>query len=132
MKGSANFMWVFLLLVAAFGTFAGLRLSIVHLRVAEVCPMLGPVPACVVVSVGYFLVLLAALFYHKKWSIKLFYIGWIPVFILAFSGVILELIRGQTCPPGPNGIPQCFISLAMILVAWALFKVIRKSRFNVN
>lgn len=116
-----------LVLLAVFGAFAGLRLSLSHLQTGEVCPMLGPLPACIVVFFGYLFVSIAALNYAKLWSKKLFYIGWTPVFLLAFFGVILELTYGQTCPPGPAGVPQCFISLGMASIAWGLFRMIRKS-----
>ena len=116
-----------LLLIAAFGTMAGFRLSHEHLTVAEICPTLGPVAACVIVFAGYLLVLIATIFVKKTWALKLFYIGWSPVFLLALAGVVFELTRGEICPPGPAGIPQCFISLAMASVAWILFFVIRKS-----
>jgi len=42
-------------------------------------------------------------------------------------GVTLELIKGQTCPPGAFGIPQCFFSLAMVLICLGLFKLSRKA-----
>lgn len=116
-----------LLLIAAFGTIAGLRLSLSHLQVGEICPVLGSVPACIIVFIGYLLVLIAAIFYKTKWSPILFYIGWSPVFLLALFGVIFELTQGNICPPGPIGIPQCFISLALASIAWLLFFVIRRS-----
>jgi len=90
--------------------------------------MIGPIPACIIVFIGYFLALVSTVIYKKKYALKLFYIGWTPVFLLAISGVILELTRGQICPPGPAGIPKCFISLAMAILAAVLFTLIRKAR----
>lgn len=116
-----------LILLAGLGTYAGAKLTIEHLPHGGVCPMLGPVPACIIVFLGYFLILLSAIFLSKRISKPFFYIGWTPVFLLAAIGVTLELIKGQTCPPGAFGIPQCFFSLAMALICLGLFKLSRKT-----
>ncbi len=116
-----------LLLISGFGLMAGAKLSLEHIQHGEVCPMLGPVPACIIVFLGYLAVFLAAVFIQKPWAKKLFYTGWTPVFLLAFIGVGLELIKGQTCPPGPAGIPQCFFSLAMITACWLMFRFYQAS-----
>jgi len=121
---------IFLLLLSGLGTFAGLRLSVEHLQHGEVCPTLGLIPACIIVLLGYLSVLIAAVGFKKSWAGKLFYIGWTPVFLLALSGVVLELTRGHICPPGAAGIPQCFYSFAMAVFAWILFRFIRKSSYR--
>lgn len=115
-----------LIVIAGFGSLAGLKLSIEHLQHGEVCPMLGPIPACIIVFLGYLCVVLAALFVKKTSVRRLFYIGWTPVFLLALMGVILELTKGHVCPPGAYGIPQCFFSLAMVLICLGLFKLTLK------
>ena len=112
--------------LGGLGMLAGAKLSIEHLQHGEVCPMLGPIPACIVVFFGYFGVVLATLFIKRPFSKKLFYVGWTPVFLLALIGVGLELTKGHVCPPGAMGIPQCFFSLAMALICFGLFK------FSVN
>ena len=121
---------LFLLLLSALGTFAGTRLSVDHLQHGEVCPTLGPVPACIIVLLGYLCALIAAVNFKKTWANKLFYLGWTPVFLLALSGVVLELTKGHICPPGGLGIPQCFYSFAMAVIAWILFRVIRKASYQ--
>jgi len=118
---------ILLLLLSALGVFAGFRLSIEHMQYGEVCPTLGPIPACIIVFLGYLCVFVAAASYKVNWA---FYIGWTPVFLLALSGVILELTRGQTCPSGAAGIPQCFYSLAMAVIAWILFRFMRKPPYQ--
>ena len=85
-------------LLSGFGLTAGAGLSLEHLKTGEVCPMLGPMPACILVFLGYALVFIAGIGASKSWASKVFYIGWTPVFLLALMGVILELTRGQTCP----------------------------------
>lgn len=116
-----------LIVLAGLGTLAGLRLSAAHMQHGEVCPMLGPIPACIIVFLGYLCVVLAALFIKKPFAKRVFYIGWTPVFLLALMGVILELTKGHVCPPGAYGIPQCFFSFAMALICLALFKVTLKT-----
>ena len=120
-----------LIALSGLGTLAGVRLTFEHLPHGGVCPMLGPVPACIVVFLGYLLILLSAIFLTKSASKKLFYVGWTPVFLLALMGVIVEigvmlgLIKDHICPPGALGIPQCFFSFAMVLICLVLFKVSR-------
>ena len=108
--------------LASLGMLAGAKLSAEHIQHGEVCPMLGPIPACIIVFLGYLGVVVAALFVKQLHSNKLFYIGWAPVFLLAFIGVGFELTKGQVCPPGAMGFPQCFFSLAMALICLGLFR----------
>ena len=112
---------IVLILLAGFGTFVGAQLSLSHMQSGEVCPLLGGVPACYLVFVMYGMVVLSAVLIRNKLSGWLFLIGWAVVFGLAASGVTLELIQGETCPPGPAGIPQCFISLAMASACLLLY-----------
>jgi len=116
--------WIYqtlLVLLSGFGVFAGARLSLSHLEHGEICPMIGPVPACIIVFLGYGAIFIAALLIRQKKTRKLFALGWTPVFLLALVGVILELVQGQVCPPGAGGIPQCVFSLAMVLICLGLF-----------
>ena len=117
-----------LIFLAGFGTLAGAKLSLEHMQHGEICPTAGPIPACIIVFLGYLLILLAGVFLSKRFSKPAFILGWTPVFLLAFIGVTLELVKGQICPPGAFGIPQCFFSLAMVLACLALFKFSRKTR----
>ena len=122
-----------LIVLAGLGTLAGLRLSIDHMQQGEVCPMLGPIPACIIVFLGYLCVVLAAIFVKSTFSKRLFYIGWTPVFLLALMGVVVEvsvilgLIKDHICPIGAYGIPQCFFSFAMVLICLGLFKLTPKT-----
>lgn len=122
-----------MVIVAGFASLSTLKLSVDHLQHGEVCPMLGPIPACIFVFLGYFCVVLAAIFITKPFVKRLFYIGWTPVFLLALIGVTAEialmlgLVKDHTCPPGPIGIPQCFFSLAIALICLASFKIALKT-----
>lgn len=86
--------------------------------------MLGPIPACIIVFGGYLSVLLSAFIVKKTPAKLLFFLGWLPVFLLASIGVVLEMYQGDTCPDGAGGIPQCFYSLAMALACLVLFRKI--------
>ncbi len=81
------------------------------------CPRLGIVPACYIVSVGYFLILLSAIFN----KIIVFYTGWFPVFLLALSGSIMEFSMGDICPKSSDGLPMCYFSLIFTLIILWLF-----------
>ena len=95
--------------------------------------MLGPIPACIIVFLGYLCVVIAAVFIKKSFVKRAFYIGWTPVFLLALMGVTTELAimlgldADHICPIGAYGIPQCFFSLAMVLICLGLFKLSLKT-----
>jgi hypothetical protein len=115
-----------LISLSLLGTLAGGSLSIEHLQMGEVCPILGPVPACFVVFVGYVLILVNAVFASKLNLKTLFFLGWNPIFLLAAMGVSLEVFGQDICPPGAMGIPQCFYSLAMALLCLGLFLIMNR------
>jgi len=115
-----------LIVLSLLGTLAGASLSIAHLQTGETCPTLGPIPACFIVFAGYGLILVNAVFASKLNRKTLFFLGWTPIFLLAGAGVSLELIGQDICPPGTLGIPQCFYSLAMVLLCLGLFIISRK------
>ena len=86
------------------------------------CPALGPLPACYLVFVGYLAVALSVMSKpaYRNW---LFYSGWAPVFLLAFSGTAFELSGRVTCPRNTADVPMCFYSLTIatgLLVAYLL------------
>lgn len=115
-----------LISLALLGTVAGASLSTSHLQTGETCPMLGPLPACYVVFIGYMLILVNAVFISKFNRKSLFFLGWSPIFLLAATGVTLEIIGLDICPPGALGVPQCVYSLAMALLCLVLFVILRK------
>jgi len=116
-----------LLVLALFGTFAGASLSLSHMSTGETCPVVGPLPACYLVAIGYFLVALSAISPTAKWTRNVFFIGWTPVAVLAGFGVMLELAGRETCPRGAGGIPQCFYSFLMAMICLFLFLMFRKT-----
>lgn len=108
-----------LTLAALLGVWAGGVLSLAHLKTGEVCPMLGPVPACFVVLAGYTLIFAAA-WAPRAAAPFVFAAGFAPVFGLAATGVALELAHGDICPKAV-GIPQCFLSFALAALTLTLF-----------
>ena len=139
-----------LLLISAFGCYAAASLVLSHLQ-GEPCPTIGPVPACMIVLPGYIFVCLAAIMLILQpilikannaagksppkdadsildiGLVRLFYTGFIIVAGIAIYGVFSELAHRQSCPIGPAGVPQCFISLAMIMLCWLCFYCARKA-----
>jgi len=58
----------------------------------ETCPVVGPLPACYLVAIGYFLVALSAISPTAKWTRNVFFIGWTPVAVLAGFGSTMFLL----------------------------------------
>jgi len=125
-----KFTYIILIFITGFGSIAGAQLSLIHLRQGETCPMLGPLPACILVFLGYLTILIATILIRKPGSKRLFYIGWIPVLTLAALGVALELINEDVCPSGFANLPQCFYSLAMAILSFTLFHYSRNRVFR--
>jgi hypothetical protein len=90
------------------------------------CPMLGIVPACYLVFFGYMAMLLSVVFnLHQKLTV--FLLGWAPVFLLAFTGTVLELTSKPTCPRTESDIPMCYLSLTVACLLIALFLFTNKN-----
>ena len=71
---------------------------------------------------------LAALVWWRR-LIWLFLVGVTPVILLAALGTTLEVIGKPTCPLSDNGLPLCYVSLAIgcsILVTYLLVVLIEK------
>ena len=124
----AKISYYVLIVLAALGTLAGGRLSLAHMQTGETCPTLGPIPACLIVFIGYALVLISVTIGPKAKRKLLFFIGWTPVFALAAFGVSLEIFGQDICPIGALGIPQCFYSFAMVLLCLLLFLLWQKDK----
>ena len=101
-------------------------ISIEQFKSCEVCPLIGPIPACYIVSFAYACMGVAALLWNKKLT-WLFIVGIVPVIGLAASGTALELLGYPTCPRSDSGLPLCYISLAvgltMALIFYSALKV---------
>jgi hypothetical protein len=108
--------------LALIGLLGVAPIAYQHATGIETCPMLGPVPACYVVLLGYSLVAVSV-FLRIGVRTPLFIAGWIPVFGLAMLASGLEMLGNDVCPRGAYDIPTCFYSLALTtgLIAAFLF-----------
>jgi hypothetical protein len=117
-----NIVRAALWLVLAFGLLSGLRLSYLTLTSGPACPNVGPVYICHIISLSYFTMCLAQ-FGNFQWNKTLFYTGWVVTFVIAALATVLELINGDTCPRTADGLPMCYISLALCLAIIVLYRV---------
>jgi len=90
----------------------------------EACPLLGPVPACYPVFVGYLAIGLSVVLVPLR-SGWIFLSGWLPVFLFALAGSSLELLGRPTCPRSDSDVPLCFFSLAIASALLAAFILAR-------
>ena len=110
---------ILLIGLASMGVFGGGSLSLSHFHAGDTCPVFGPIPVCYLVFAAYSVVAISALLPTGHFK-KLFYVGWTPIFALAFVGAILHTFVGDTCPIGQNGMPQCYLSLALAIVIFVV------------
>ena len=112
-------------LLAGIGVLGVGRISVIHWTGEAFCPMISSLPACYVILIAYSLIVLS-MYPRLQKALLVFLIGWVPVTVLALTGVLGELTGMLQCPHLENGIPQCFISAAFALtiglLAWFLFK----------
>lgn len=104
-------------------------ISLTHFQTGDACPNLGPIPACYLVSICYAAMALAALvgWRNLRW---LFFAGATPVLLLAAVGTTLELSGRPTCPLSDEGLPLCYVSLAMgcsLLLAFFVILFLEKN-----
>ena len=121
-KGMVHVILVGLLSV---GLYEAVSVSYLTVTGIAPCPTVVNVPACFIVTAGYFIMLITALFRHQlisKWNTKwLFIVGWAPVVLLALVGSALEFIQGDVCPKSDTGIPLCYISLSFAVSVAILY-----------
>jgi hypothetical protein len=109
------------------------RVSIAQWQTGDACPLVGPIPACYVVSISYAAMGMASLLWTKplQW---LFFAGATPVILLALAGTYFELLGSPTCPVSNAGSPMCFYSLAiglsMLIVFLVVLKIEGRKPFN--
>ena len=97
-----------------------------QLRGLETCPMLGPVPACYLVFVGYIAIGVSVVLEPLR-SGWVFLSGWLPVFLFALFGTSMELLGQPTCPRSDSGVPLCFFSLAIASSLFVAFFISRRT-----
>jgi len=110
-----------LLMSLSAGLYGGISVSYLTVTGIAPCPSVINIPACYLVSIGYLLMLMAALFDRKTYSKWLFIVGWTPVILLAVIGSTLELSQGGICPRSEMGTPLCYISLSFAVFVAFLY-----------
>jgi len=117
---------IIIIVLATIGFLGVGEISHAHWSHEASCPMIGSIPACYIILVGYGLIFLS-MFVKPILSLRLFIIGWTPVIILALLGVVGELTATLSCPPSAIGIPKCYFSAAMSLAIgllyWSLYNL---------
>ncbi len=123
------------IVVVASWVLAGLvPLVLDEFRGIDACPMLGPIPACFPVGLGYLAMAIAAVFSPRRLTV-LFLLGWAPVFLLALTGSSLEALGRNACPASPSGIPLCYFSLtisSLLLPIFLLGRHLQSSHSHTN
>ena len=119
---------VILLALLSIGLYGALSVSYLTVTDIAPCPTVVSIPACYVVTIGYFLMLLATLFNNKVTAKWLFIVGWTPVVLLALVGSMLELSQGDICPKSSIGIPLCYVSLSFATLVAVLYWLLHKMK----
>ncbi len=106
------------------GLFGIVPITIQHATGIELCPMLGIVPACYVVTLAYTLTGVSMLVGVRLRS-ALFVAGWIPVFGLALLGSSMQALGNEACPRSVGNVPGCYLSLTLTISLILAFLVER-------
>lgn len=123
-----NILKIILWCLLGVGLYGAFSVSYTTITGTSPCPSVVGVPACFVVFIGYFLMLIATLINTHSHTRTFFLAGWIPVFLLAFVGSVFEIGNGNTCPKSSFGLALCYVSLAFAVTIAFCFFIIRKSK----
>ena len=127
-----RFSLILLWLLIAAGFYSALSLSYTTFSGTLPCPDVGGVPVCYVVTIGYAAMLLRLigwyLFKIDKHSHRLFFSGWLIVFLIAAAATVMEIFKGSVCPSSNSGFPLCYLSLAYSVVIFVLYRFNLKNR----
>ena len=115
-------LYVTVLILSSLGLYGASTLSYTTFIGGKSCPQLVVMPACYVVALGYFGIVVS-LFFKKA---LLFYISWTPLFLIALSASVLEVVRGGACPYSPSGFPMCYSSLFLLTIIFAISFYLKK------
>ena len=94
------------------GLFGIVPITYQHAMGTVSCPMLGPMPACYIVLLGYTLAGASVLIGVRFRTIA-FAVGWMPVFVLALMASSLQVLGNEVCPRSVGNIPGCYLSLTL-------------------
>ena len=108
-----------LFIVICLGLLGATRLSYVTVTGGVACPGVMGFPACYIIFLAYASMLLAFLQKKRSWSRSVFATGLAVATGFALSASLIEVFREGTCPSSANGIPLCYLSLALCLLIGA-------------
>jgi hypothetical protein len=106
--------------ISALGFWGATSLSIDEWGTAGSCPNIG-VPACYLVAVAYFLILVSCINLNKNYYRKLFFTGITVVSGLAVVGSFRQATGMAQCPQTGSGFPMCYVSLFMAMAIVTAF-----------
>jgi hypothetical protein len=110
-----------MLAIGGVGFWGATNLSIEEWETAGSCPNIG-IPACYLVAIAYFMILVSCIDHCKKMHKGLFYTGLGIVMGLAIGGSVMQVTGMGECPKTGSGFPMCYVSLMMSLsIAIAYF-----------
>ncbi len=113
-------------LLLAIGLYGALSVSYTTITGTAPCPDLKGLPICFVVAAGYLAMIVSQTGLCKRNSNKMFLAGWLVVFLIAVLGTLLEIIKGDSCPTSDSGFPLCYLSLAVSVLVFVLYRVLDK------
>ncbi len=124
----AHLLAKFILFIAiCFGLLGAARLSYVTITGGVPCPGVMGFPACYIIFLAYAAMLLAFLQRKRSWSRPVFASGLAVAIGFALPASLIEVFREGTCPNSANGIPLCYLSLALCLLIGATWVTSRKT-----
>ena len=109
-------LYVTVLILSSLGLYGASTLSYTTFIGGKSCPQLVVMPACYVVALGYFGIVVSLVFRKAL----LFYISWTPLFLIALGASVLEVVRGGACPYSPSGFPMCYSSLFLLTIIFSI------------
>ena len=122
--------------LSLYAAYAALLLTLQHLGGTPICPVLIGIPACLIVFINYALITAAwGLSFKQRTSYipsLLFFVGFIPAFLLALVGTTGEIFGFASCPVTETGVPKCYLSFGILIIlaiGWGL-SIILKSKLQ--
>jgi cell division protein FtsX len=76
-----------IILLGSIGVLGVGRISISHWTGEASCPMIGSLPACYIILIGYSLIVLS-MYPRLQQAFLLFLVGWVPVILLALTACV--------------------------------------------
>ncbi len=125
-KTKTLFLYAVVLILSSLGLYGASSLSYTTFMGGKGCPQLVVMPACYIVALGYFGIVVSLLLKNTL----LFLVSWTPLFLIALGASTLEVFRGGACPYSPSGFPMCYSSLFLLIIIFILTFVLKKSGIN--